>query len=77
MLDAEGKSYIFWLFSFYVVFFPPLPALNREAFKSLVFMLQANANKRVKKLAGFWMYAENHKCYRLSMLSERNHKELD
>jgi len=38
------------LFSFSVFFF--LPAPNKDAFKSLMFMLQANANTTVTKLAG-------------------------
>lgn len=62
------------LFYFSALF---LPALNRDSFKSLVFMLQANANRTVTKPAGFSMYAENHKFYGLFMLSERNLKELD
>lgn len=50
MLYAEGKgSFCCFLF----VFFFFLPAPNRDAFKLLVFMLQANANKRVTKLAEF------------------------
>lgn len=38
---------------FFLSFFFFLPAPNRDAFKLLVFMLQANANKRVTKLAEF------------------------
>jgi len=40
-------------------------------------MLQANANTTVTKLAGSWMYAENHKFYGLLMLSKRKLKELN
>lgn len=47
---CRGKGF-FLLFSFCHFFF--LPAPNRDAFKLLVFMLQANANKRVTKLAEF------------------------
>lgn len=52
MLDAERRSYFLLLFSSSGFFFF-LPALKSDAFKSLVFMLQANANKTVTKLAGF------------------------
>lgn len=48
---CRGKGF-FLLFSFCLFFFF-LPAPNRDAFKLLVFMLQANANKRVTKLAEF------------------------
>lgn len=46
-LDAEGKSYFLLLFSFLFLSFFSLPAVNKDVFKSLVFMLQANANKTV------------------------------
>lgn len=48
-MQTEGV--IFVAVFFFCLFF--LPAPNRDSFKSLVFMLQANANRTVTKPAGF------------------------